>query len=256
MRNWLFLLVLLPLLSVRDRQQDDAERLLRESLAAAGLDLDLEQGLLALPARVLVRNDLLEYLLVGPRGATHESLFLTEVRPSILNAALLALGLEPGTNSRIEDHDDGAVVLPPAGDGVYLYVAWREGEETYLFRVEDLLSNLATGRAMRRHRWVFLGSRFAAPGPEEPEAFVADLEENLVNIAFFFQGNTLLTAALEECVEQTIWAANAWLVPPRDQEVRLVFARERLQRLPAAWADRLPEVVPQPADEPQESDGR
>jgi len=258
------LLVLLAwapgLLFSKDSAVQDPEAAARAELVKAlepeGILLDLDLGAVSIPASVLVRDDLLEYLLVGPNGASHESLFLTEVRPSLLNAALLALGVEPGTNARwepIEGAEGEHRALPPEGDGFLLYLAWREGEEVYFYRVDDLLSNLATGRSMRRHRWVFLGSRFKAMREGEPEQFVADLEGNLVNISFFFQGNTLLTSALPECLEQTIWVANPWLLPPRDSAVQFVFARRPLNDLPAAWKERLPEVV---AAEPVEDDAR
>lgn len=227
------------------------------TLEEAGIGLDVERGLVAIPARVLVRDDLLEYLLVNERGQTHESMFVTAVQPSLLNVALLALGAEPGRNARIEElprppeeeADEESVprrppvkITPPEGNGFLLYAAWREGEETFLHRVDDLVSNLDTRRSLRRHRWVYLGSRFAQLRPDEEEKFIADLEGNLINISFFYQGNTLLTAARPECVEQTIWVANGWLLPPREAEVTLLFARERIDRLPAAWAEALPEA--------------
>ena len=146
---------------------------------------------------MLVRDELLEYLLVGPRGQGHESLFTTDSGPSHLNAGLLALGVEPGSNARWDVTPEEPELRLPAGDGFYVYAAWRERDETYLFRVDDLLSNLRTGRSMPRHRWVFLGSRFSRPREDQPEVFVADHEGNLINIAFFFQGNTLLTPAVE-----------------------------------------------------------
>jgi len=225
---------------------------LRAALEKEGVMLDLEAGVLAFPARVLVREDLLEYLLVGPNGATHESLFVTNVRPSLLNAALLLLGVEPGTNaqwregSATDEHGrPRKEVDPPHGDGVYLSAAWREGEETFFFRVEDLIANLESGRSLRRHRWVFLGSRFAALKPGTPEVFLADVEGNLVNLSFFFQGNTLVTSALEECIEQSIFIANPFLVPPRGSGVRLFVSRKPLETLAPAWAAELPVVAPE-----------
>ena len=71
------------------------------------------------------------------------------------------------------------------------------------------MTNLTTGRSLRRHKWVYLGSRFAkVRADDEEERFIADLEGNLINLSFFYQGNTLLTASLPQCVEQTIWVAN------------------------------------------------
>lgn len=237
--------------------QEAAPAELQAALRAEGLVLDRERGVLALPVSVQIKHDLLEYLLVGGNGATHESLFLTRVRPSLLNAALLLLGVEPGRNAWFEtlpspQDGEGAAeparperkVHPPEGDGFFLYAAWREQGETYFFRVEDLVRNFATGRSLRRHRWVYLGSRFVALKPEASESFMADVSGNLVNLSYFFQGDTLLTAGVAECYEQTIWAANEWLLPESGSPLFLVFARAPLETLPAGWSALLPEVPP------------
>jgi hypothetical protein len=231
-----------------DAPQEAAAEL-EKTLAEAGIELDRAEGVLSVPATVLIKNELLEYLLVGPNGAMHESLFLTRVRPSLLNAALLLLGVEPGRNAHweeragLDEHGrSNKAIYPPQGDGFFLYAAWREAGETYFFRAEDLVRNLESGRSLRRHRWVYLGSRFLALKKDQPESFLADVEGNLVNLSFFFQGNTLLTSAVEECFEQTIWAANEWLLPERGQPVRIFFARALLERLTPAMLATLPET--------------
>jgi hypothetical protein len=230
---------------------------LEATLAREGVLFDRERGVIGISASVLVKNELLEYLLVAPNGQAHESLFLTQVRPSLVNAAMLLTGVEPGRNAHFEPDGTGPDgrprrrVYPPSGDGFLLYAAWREGEETFLYRVEDLVRNLESGRALRRQRWVYLGSRFAPPMPGKPEAFLADIEGNLVNLSFFFQGNTLLTAAAEECESQSIWAANEWLLPPSGEPVRLFFARQPLERLEPAWVEGLPQARSSEGDAPR-----
>ena len=243
-------------------------RKLEESFRKQGIHLDLERHVCWIPATVDIRDDLLEYLLVNPKGAAHESVFVTEVVPSVLVTALLALGVEPGRNAvwkervpppTAEEMHAGIArytVDPPQGDGLYMYAAWREKDETYFYRVEDLLRDLETGRSMRRHRWVYLGSRWVKAKGPKPEIFAADYDGNLVNIALFEEGNTLLTAALPECLKQTIWLTNAWLVPQRGAEVAFLFARERLESLPPEIESALP-IVAEPADaKPGANDGR
>jgi hypothetical protein len=240
------LLAALPLLlpcAAPAQEQDAAEAALAAELETAGITLERAAGVCSVPGHVLVRDDLLEYLLVGPNGAGHESLFLTEVRPSLLNAALLLLGVQVGTNARMEELDEVdergrpvRIVHPPEGDGFYLYAGWREGDEVFFYRVEDLVRNLERGSSLERHRWVYLGSRFQALQPDQPEAVMADVEGNLIALSVFFQGNTLLTARPEECMAQTIWAANEWLLPPLGQPVRLFFARAPLAEPPAGHA--------------------
>jgi len=229
------------------------EQRLVDELAKQGVQLDPLRGLVSIGATVEVRDDLLEYLLVGPAGASHESVFRTDVLPSVLNVGLLSLGVERGTNATwypkdppVDDEDlrngiSPYEVTPPQGDGFYLYVGWREGGEVYFFRMEDLLRNLMQGRAMRRHRWVYLGSRLV-PDDRGDEVFAADIYHNIVNVSFFSEGYTLVTGALPECIEQTIWMANGWLVPERGSAVRFVFSRGTLAAPPPELLELLPDV--------------
>ncbi|QDU83677.1 hypothetical protein Pla163_07780 [Planctomycetes bacterium Pla163] len=257
------------------------------TLSEEGVDLDLDGGLVSIEAAVGVRSQLVEYLLVGPGGATHESLLYTRVTPSLLNAGLLALGANPGRNARwvevepepplgeaeggseAEAGDDGEAadapladrprfrIVPPHGDGFYLYTAWREEDEVFFFRVEDLVANLETGRAMQRAPFVFLGSRMATIAgmvrplerdeeerPADDEMlFIADYERNLINLVYFREGNTLLTASHGEGTREDVWAANIWNLPDTDQPLRLIFSREKLERVPEGLVDGLPLVV-------------
>jgi hypothetical protein len=244
------------------------EQELVRTLADQGVALDPRARLAGLSAVVEVDDDLLEYLLVGPGGARHETAFTTEVVPSALNVALLALGAEPGTNAvwRLKDplpSDEerraGASpydVEPPTGSSFYLYAGWRRGAEVYFFRMEDLVRNLATGQTMRRHPWVYLGSRMVRSRETQEEQFAADVYQNLINIAWFSDGNTLLTGALPECLEQGIWLSNPWLLPSRGKSVLIVFSRELLESAPPAWIERLPDAGPAPTPYEMEALGR
>jgi len=239
--------------------EQDGEQDLAQALSGAGVQIDVEAGACAVEALVTVTDDLLEYLLVAPHGAAHESLFTTMVDPEVLNAALLALGVQAGSNALWTLKDpppsdaelrDGASpyeVTLPAGDGFFLYAAWREAEELFFYRVEDLVRDLGRRRSMQRHRWVYLGSRTIVRTSTKEPAFAASVEGNLINIAFFSAGNTLLTAALEGCIQQTVWLPNAWLLPAFQSPVLFVFARRRLDVLPASLRAAVPEVEPEDA---------
>jgi hypothetical protein len=239
------------------RPLSEAERKLVDTLAQQDVVLDPARGVCSIPVDVVVRDELLEYLLVGPAGAAHESAFMTPVTPSVLNVALLALGAAPGSNAQWRRKDPapseaevraGASpydVTLPSGTGFYLYVGWRQGSETFFYRIEDLVRNLASGLAMKRHEWVYLGSRMVPngrSGADAAEVFAANVYQNLVNIAFFSEGYTLLTGAQLDCVEQGIWALNAWLVPERGTRVSLLFSRNRIDSLDRELMALLPLV--------------
>jgi len=236
-----------------------AELELQAQLAEQNVQLDIARGYCAIPVDVTVRDDLLEYLLVGPAGAAHESAFATPVTPSVLNVALLALGVEPGANADWRRKDPlpseeelraGASpfdIDAPKGDGFYVYVGWKRGDEVYFHRAEDLIRNLATGLSMERSRWTYLGSkeipRNRKSGPDDV-VFAADVYQNLINIAFFREGYTLLTGSLPECVDQSIWMLNAWIVPERGSRLTLFLARERLSADADHVRVKLAELTP------------
>jgi len=237
------------------KQPDAAVVALQKALAQHDVWLEPGLGLCAIPARVLVRADSLEYVLCTRAGNAHESLFVTEAQPSRINVALLALGLQPGKNAVWTATEPAPTreellagmraysVTPPAGDGLLLYVGWKEGAELYFFRLDDLIRNLQSGRSMRRHNWVYLGSR-SVRSREDPkqELFVADEEGNLVNLCFFEAGNTLLTGSLPECESQTIWVGNAALLPPTGEPVLFVLSRRALETCPKELLAHVPEI--------------
>lgn len=226
------------------------------ALSAGGVHLDPKAGLVAFPVAVEVRDDLLEYLVVAPHGAVHESMFVTWAGAEIVNAGLLAAGLESGKNAvweakvpapSVEELREGAsayTVHVPSPGAVHPYVGWREAGDVYWFRVEDLVRDLGRMRTMRRHPWVFLGSRLVAP-PSRPDetVFAATLEGNWINLPFFSSGSTLITSALPECERQDIWLPNAWLLPHRGAELLMVLSTKPLPAPTEALLERLPEVV-------------
>jgi hypothetical protein len=237
----------------QDEAMDEGQAALAEVLAQGGVTVDFESDAIAISTRLIVTHDLLEYVLVGPNGSGHESLLTTDVKGSMIHAGLTAVGVGQGQNAAYFEVDPapseeelraGAKrygMTYPSGDGIFPYLAWREGEEVYFVRVEDVINNALSGRTMVRHRWVYIGSRFAKLREDGPEVFMADAEQNLINLAFFTEGNTLSTASLPECEIQTIWSANPWVLPPPGEPVRLILAHERLASIPAALAIDLPE---------------
>ncbi|MEZ6015890.1 MAG: YdjY domain-containing protein [Planctomycetota bacterium] len=245
----------------------EAAAALERAFADAGVRVDSAAKALCFPVSVQVRDELLEYLLVNPHGAVHEALFVTQAPAEILNAALLALGLERGENVQYVKKDPqpseeelraGARafdIVPPTGPGVHLYASWKEGDETYFYRVEDLIRDLERGRTMRRHAWVYLGSRWIEGRRNQGQPmYAAAAEGNLACVAFFSQGNTLLTAALPECVAQSSWLPNGWLLPRVGADVLLIASLAPLQAAPASMQASVPTVLPE-APEPDAAPG-
>ena len=249
-----------------DAKDGDAETNLARAFEAAGVIVDRDAQLVAFPATVEIRSEPLEYILVSPNGAVHESMFITPIDPKVLSTAFLAIGAKEGKNVEyiavepsptLEEVRAGARthdVILPKGDPVYLYAAWREPagaydedaaafpEETVQFhRIEDLVLDLRRGRTLRRHGMVWLGSRMLDPKePGGPPRFAASLTGNLMSVTFFSQGDALLTTALPECTSQVDWLPNQFFLPERGQDVLLFASLEKLDVLPESLHSHLP----------------
>ncbi len=109
---------------------------LTKTFADAGITFDAKAKTVTIDAVVNRPSDLIEFVLIHRRGKGHEAIFVTEVKPSLLNASLLALGWKPGRNAQAKDKDPmpseaeiraGAPtidILPPEGERVWITVGW------------------------------------------------------------------------------------------------------------------------------------
>lgn len=240
----------------QDPPAPSAKADLHAAFAKAGIDLDLEHKCLTVKAKVGRPADLLEFVLITRIGKAHEALLLTEVQPSLLNAALLALGLEPGTNATYKEKDpppseeevragvDWLIVTPPSGPQVWFTVAWTDGEgHAKEAPIEDWVMDLVTGEGIEEAQWIYIGGRMAPPYRGEPPVYIADLEGNVVSCCYLDPGNHLLTLRHPRArSDQNWWMTEACPEPGTEVKMTvhtrkpaLVVAREeRLARERAA----------------------
>ena len=220
-----------------------ASRELLAQFASGGVRLDLAARTITIDAVTNHPADPIEYLLVHPRGKLHEALFVSEVKPSLLAAAFLALGCDKGTNARAKpiepppteaEIEKGAPVvdiLPPEGNELRISARWRgdDGKEHDL-PIEALLLDMTTGKPVEQNAWIFLGGREAPLYRKEPPVFVADYEGNLVSVCYMAPENHLITMRHERGPDDENW----WITeesPPPGTKVEL-----RFQRVPPAAA--------------------
>ena len=135
-------------------------------------------GVTALPVNALAMG------LVGSAAAlfayrslwrVHEGFALVRCTPSLLNACLLAIGLERGRGRQYLQRDplpsredvldgleDPYEMIAPQGARVFLYVAWTDEQGAgRLHPIEDLLLDWRTGELLPHRGFLYLGSRFA-----------------------------------------------------------------------------------------------
>lgn len=149
--------------------------------------VSFEGGLKVFPAKRRVEMDAvllseqtrpLEFLVVSPGGATHESLFATSARGEHLKRGLEIIGLSEST----EKHMGRGYFEKPKGDRVKISVRFKHadtGTETTV-RVEDWLTDFRLKAKPEAVGWVFAGS-FEQYKPDlNRSIFEADLKGNIV----------------------------------------------------------------------------
>ncbi|MCA8964911.1 MAG: hypothetical protein H6838_11275 [Planctomycetes bacterium] len=250
-----------PVTQQPDKQDPEAEaakKVLAEVMAQfekEGIKLDGKAQTLTIKAVVNDPPDPIEYLLVHRRGKRHEAMFWTPSKASVLNAAMLMLGLEQGKNANYVEKDppptleeiekgvDPLIVTPPQGKPFWMTVRWKDAQgKTKEYCVEDLLLDRTTGKPATDCSWVYLGGRMAQLYKNEPEVFVADFEGNFVSVCYLSPDNHLGTMVHERARDDQNWWITD-LLPPPETAVEVVFHKqepqlhvERRKRLAAAKA--------------------
>lgn len=236
------------------QQQHEAAKQAVEQMLAKfreqGIVVDAKARTVSIPAVMNDPPDPVEYLLISQRGKKHEAVLVTKVRPSLLNGALLLLGLKQGTNvsfkekvppptmGEIEKGADPFDVTPPKGDALWMTVSWKAEDGTVReFGVEELIADLGAQRPVRGASWIYLGGRMAAIYRNEPPAYVADFEGNLVSVPYMSPDNHLVTMVHPDARDDQNWYLTE-ACPPGGTQVTLTFHRDK-PRVVAEREERL-----------------
>lgn len=202
-----------------------------------GITFDSKAQTVSVAAMVNHPQDPIEYLLIHKKGKRHEAVFVTKTKPSVLNAALLLLGMQPGKNASyveknppptLEEVQKGAdplIVTPPQGMPFWMTVRWQTPEgkrEEYC--VEDMVLDLGRQQPLANCSWVYLGGRMAKIYKDEPEVYIADFEGNLISICYLSPDNHLATMVHDNARDDQNWWTTT-LLPPPETEVQFVFHR-------------------------------
>jgi hypothetical protein len=192
---------------------------LKGKLREKGVILDEKAQTVTVSGMAHLQRGPIELVACAPGGRMHETLFVLECEPSSLNAAFVALGLEPGQAARYEE---GGKVVPPKGTPVYLTIEWEKDGKPVRHRVEDLILNRRTEQPMQRGGWVYIGSRMDSHHQTGKSFFVADVTRDLVTT--LFDSNTILDNPLPEGGDDSLFFAHPERMPPRGTKVKAIFS--------------------------------
>jgi len=151
---------------------------------------------------------LVEVLACGPKGKVHESVFVLALNPLDLQAALLLIGLQPGTPMEID--------TPPTGAPVDVRVEWQADGETKQVRAETFLWNQAKNQALPETPWTFNGSII------RDGEFMALAEESLV--VTYWDPYAILNNPLPCGADDEILVVNSNAVPAYETPVTFIFS--------------------------------
>ncbi len=216
---------------------------LKRMLDEGGIELDEAGRRVLAKGSICQTQGLIEFLAVGEGGRDHESLLYVDCAPSLLNAALLSIGLEAGRPFEITDKVEGAapggleygtpeeplLYYPPKGPRVHVYVEWKAGEKTVRHRAEDLLIDRETGKPMTPEGWVYLGSRFAVDEQTGKDIYVADATRDLISIWHSYQGNSILDNPHPGGMRDDTYVPRTDVLPERGTPITLLFTLEPLE---------------------------
>lgn len=187
---------------------------------------------LRFPARVHGEEGPLEYALVLPSGAQHESLLLTDVDPVDIHTGALLLGAVPvasgsgaaaATGSGPIDADSLKRLPDPVGKPVQIWVEFKSGNEVRRERLESWLEWRTEGAVPRRARvpethWLYTGSSVFEG------RFAAKEEGNLFALAL--SSAALVNIPLPENRNDRAWYSRAGFVPGKGVPVQVEICFE------------------------------
>jgi len=184
---------------------------LKENLYKIGeVTVDTKKREASIHGWVNMNVGLIEYLACSAGGKLHESVLVLDVKPTILQVALILLGLEAEGDFQYQGDPN-----PPKGDPVEIWVEWNQEEEKKLLRAEDMILDNKKGKPMEHTNWVFTGSVI------HEGRFIAEMEKSL--IATYHDPAAILNNPLPEGADDTVYSVNSNLVPQRGTPITLTI---------------------------------
>lgn len=164
----------------------------------------------------------LELVACGPDSREHESLVVIPARPSTIHAALLSLGLEPGTPARVT-FAASRIERSPA-TGAPLRVTFLVDGKTV--DPAAWVVHRRTGERWQPGGWVFAGSRIATR--QGREVYDADGTGTVIGLASFGAEVIAPLQAIspEAAVDEPVWIADRAALPRQGTPVTIVIEPE------------------------------
>ena len=185
------------------------------------VQVDAQKRRVSFPAMFNMTEGMLEYVLVGSQGKTHESLLRTEVEPAQLHAAMLLLGVKTGERHPGDPPpsaiDADYLRTAPAlkGDPITILLRWDADGKTTMCRAEECIYNLETKAAATPGDWTYNGSMF------DENQFLAQQEKSFV--ALVTDPAALANNPRPGHDNDQVWSVAKEKVPAKDTPVEVIL---------------------------------
>ena len=178
------------------------------------VDKDLREVRVACDA---LRVDVpLEFFCVVRGTSDHETVLRTKARPAEIHAALLGLGIEPGTPLR--DVPGTNRFLPPSGPPIRVEAEWQRDGRTVRERAGRLIRDVKTHRPMDNRPFVFVGSKFLDDGQ-----YAADVTGQIVSLVNFEYTVLDVPQVASNANEMLEWEVDPDVAPPPGTAVTMIL---------------------------------
>lgn len=210
-----------------------------------GVRIDRAKRQVVLDAKVSQQEGMLEFLLCTAGTKDYESLLKTDVKPSTLHAAILALGLRPGKPAEWTTlPGQEPVFAPPRGAQLDITLRTKDKDgKVHEVPATDWLLVAGGKKAAKPSRWVFVGSNILDDGK-----YWADVDGHHISVANF--ASSVIDVPFESSDKNALrdFAAEGKKVPAKDTPVEVVITalagqdKAEVARLMMA-VDRLGRIV-------------
>jgi len=168
--------------------------------------------------RIAIDRGPIEFFACPEGTKEHESIVATKASARLVHAALLAIGLEPGTPVSFDPE-----YVAATGPRVLVRVRWTEADgRSTSVDGREWVRNTRTGAALDTD-WVFAGSSFWTDPADGTEYYQAD-GGDLICVSNFPTAMLDLPVESSQSNEALLFEAFAGRVPPRGTAVELIFS--------------------------------
>jgi len=171
---------------------------------------------------ICLRKGALELFACELGMKSHESVVQVHAQPSVVHAALLAVGAQTGKPVRFRPE-----YRPATGDVIDIVVKWldKEGNPQQV-RAQDWVRDAETGKAMK-HSWVFPGSSFWKDELTKKTFYLGDSSGDFICVSNFPTATLDLPVKSSDQNDFRMYEAFTERIPPLGTKVRLILTPRR-----------------------------